>query len=71
MSRKHFIALADALRAVMPTWEGENQPAMMDQWEKDVKAIGDVCKLANPEFNRQRWEGYIMGENGLRGGRIK
>ena len=69
MSKKHFIALADALRAEKP---GSNwDPNKMVQWELDVKAIADVCQRSNPRFNRERWMDYINGECGPSGGRIK
>ena len=69
MSKKHFIALADALRAEKP---GENwNPNKMVQWELDVKAIANVCAHSNPRFNRERWLAYIAGECGPNGGRVK
>ncbi len=66
MSKKHFIALADALRAEKP---GKNWDAnKMVQWELDVKAIASVCGRVNPLFNHERWLGYINGTNGPNGG---
>jgi hypothetical protein len=53
MSKKDFIALADALRTEKP---GENwDPNKRVQWELDVKAVANVCARANPRFNRKRW----------------
>jgi hypothetical protein len=49
MSKKHFIALADALRNMRPIdWESETRT----QWHKDVDAIANVCSRFNPQFNR-------------------
>lgn len=66
MTKKHFIALADALRAEKP---GDNwDPNKRVQWDLDVKAIANVCAAQNPNFNRERWLGYTAGTNGPSGG---
>jgi hypothetical protein len=50
MSRKHFRALADALKAEKP---GDNwNPNKRVQWELDVKAIANTCAQFNPNFQR-------------------
>ena len=66
MTNKYFIALADALRTEKPgtNWD----PNKMVQWELDVKVIANVCAASNPNFNRERWLGYIAGTNGPSGG---
>jgi len=46
-----------------------NQNKML-QWELDVKAIANVCAAQNPNFNRERWLGYIAGTNGKNGGKL-
>lgn len=53
MTRKHFQALADALKNTRPTlaWNGSRQ----FQWELDVKAIARVCKQDNPNFKPGRF----------------
>ena len=68
MSKKHFIALADALKAEKPAehWD----PNKMVQWELDVKAIARVCKAANPLFNQDLWMDYINGNCGPGGGKV-
>jgi len=68
MTKKHFIALADAMRYAMPTFD---QPTMKAQWTRDLCAIAGVCKSANPRFNEARWLGYINGTCGPNGGSIK
>jgi hypothetical protein len=53
MSRKHFRALADALKAEKP---GDNwNPNKRVQWELDVKAIANTCAMFNCRFNRSRF----------------
>lgn len=69
MTKKHFIALADAFRSEKP---GENwDPNKRVQWELDVKAVANVCAQFNPRFNRERWLGYIAGTNGKNGGEVQ
>jgi len=69
MIKKHFIALADALRHRKPdkNWD----PDKIVQWELDVKAVADVCARFNEQFDRARWMDYIAGECGPCGGTIK
>ena len=68
MSKRDFIALADALRAEKP---GDNwNPNKKTQWELDVKAIANVCAASNPRFKQERWMSYIAGECGKNGGRL-
>jgi hypothetical protein len=53
MSRKHFKALAEALKAERP---GDNwNPNKRVQWELDVKAIANTCATFNANFKRQRF----------------
>jgi hypothetical protein len=73
MSKKHFIALADAIRAynleactphggcVSPLKFGHTQ----------LLAIADFCASQNPRFNRERWLAYIAGTCGPNGGKVK
>ncbi len=68
MNKKHFIALADALRATNP---GTEQTISSNQWYRDVCAIAAVCKQANGAFKTERWLAYINGECGPNGGKLK
>lgn len=54
MSKKHFQALADALRAskVLPIAGWEN---VHTQWKIDVIAVADVCAAQNSRFDRSRF----------------
>jgi len=52
MSRKHFIALAAALKARRPVIEAL---ASRQQWRLDVEAIADVCNDSNTNFDRERF----------------
>jgi len=65
MSKKHFIAMADALRSIEPVNIDERV-----QWLKSIEALADFCAEQNPLFNRERWIGYIKGLNGAGGGAL-
>ena len=64
MSKKDFIALADAVRIHL------KYPASPfgDGW---IDMLADFCKSRNSRFLRDRWVGYIRGENGPNGGKVK
>lgn len=57
MTKKHFIALADALKQ-----------APMNFTSEQLEVLADFCQEQNGEFKRERWLGYIRGENGKNGG---
>ena len=67
MSKKHFIALADGLRANRPEQAGEARC----QWDNDVAAIANRLVASCPRFNRQRWLSYVAGECGPNGGTVR
>lgn len=57
MQKRHFEALAAALRAVKP---GNNEAARLTpvaylQWSRDVNAAANVLASFNPRFDRARF----------------
>ena len=75
MSKKHFIELADCLRARLAEVSSKyiQSPLYLtvaqDEVRETINAIADVCAADNPRFNRQRWLEYIAGKIGPNGGR--
>ena len=59
MTKKHFIALADAIKQTHVTFTSEH-----------LDVLADFCREQNPRFDRARWLGYIRGENGPNGGKL-
>jgi hypothetical protein len=71
MSKKHFIALADTLRASKPTNpQSQHFEEYLYQWQRDVEHIADFCRSQNSAFMRGRWMDYINGECGPNGGKV-
>jgi hypothetical protein len=69
MSKKDFIALADNIRSfnlgcahLLPGQQFS---------ELHLANLADFCRSQNPAFNRERWLGYIKGQNGPSGGKVK
>jgi hypothetical protein len=61
MNKKNFIALADTIRE-------QNNHSFAPFGEEQIGALADFCQSQNPQFNRERWLGYIAGTNGKNGG---
>lgn len=66
MSKKHFIALADALRESRPSHTHDvdelghgPQTPQYTQWLRDCERIAAVCAASNPAFKRQIWLDYV------------
>lgn len=60
MTRKHFTALAHALRVERPATEGYHDPDRRqdyeyDQWRACVVAVADACYASNGRFDRERF----------------
>ena len=64
MTKRHFIALADMVRKLDKGYLG----GTVDYAEL-LTGLVEFCQQANPRFNRERWLGYIAGENGPSGGK--
>lgn len=74
MTKKHFIALADVLRATEPiSLKQKDSRATPEhrQWELTVSTLADFCAFfCAPQFNRERWLDYVAGTNGKNGGKV-
>jgi hypothetical protein len=68
MTKKHFIALADAIRVHQ---EKQYRNGVIEQAPYLIDTLADFCAGQNPRFNRDRWIGYIQGTNGKNGGKVK
>jgi hypothetical protein len=61
MSKKHFIALAQALANSRPygslkaTVLTDRQVTQVVQWQRDVQAIAEVCDSMSPAFDYRRF----------------
>jgi hypothetical protein len=72
MSKKHFIALADAIRehnARALRIHGVNADRMMFSPEA-IDTLADFCRQQNYDFKRDRWLDYIAGKCGKNGGKV-
>lgn len=64
MSRKHFIALAEALKEAQPTpAEFTNNSDTCRAWRTLVKRIAGVCQGASDNFNSSRFYNACAGDN--------
>jgi hypothetical protein len=73
MSKKDFIALADALRGmepILPAGASEIGKARWEKWREMVDKLADFCQSQNSQFKRDRWLSYIAGECGPNGGKL-
>jgi hypothetical protein len=73
MTKKHFIALADAIkrfdkddRFVFCHGQVANSRPFN---EAQLIALANFCQSQNPNFNRERWLEYIAGTCGPGGGK--
>ena len=57
MSKKHFIELANLIKARPHCFSG-----------LAVESLADFCQDQNPRFMRSRWLDYIRGKCGPNGG---
>lgn len=72
MSKKDFIALADAIRehnTVAKYGATDYGVAVFNAEQLDT--LASFCKRQNSAFLRDRWLGYIAGTNGKNGGKVR
>ena len=69
MSKQDFIALADNIRTFNEGCKHINPSAAFT--DVQIANLADFCRSQNGSFMRERWTGYIKGENGPNGGSIK
>jgi hypothetical protein len=62
MSKKDFIALADAIK---------NMSVGPDEKRNIAEGLCSTLRASNPRFMKERFMGYVMGENGPSGGAVK
>ena len=67
MSKKDFIALADAIRSANHVAKSYNTVAFDN---RQLFVIADFCQSQNRAFKRDRWLDYIAGKCGKNGGKI-
>jgi hypothetical protein len=70
MSKKDFIIIADALRAVRASYAPHWDANLFRACDDNIKAIADTLAANYPRFNRSRWIDYVNGECGPNGGAI-
>jgi hypothetical protein len=59
MTKKDFVALADALRIYNQRADGRTEFTPDHLW-----VLADFCASQDPNFNRERWIDYIAGSAG-------
>ena len=69
MSKKDFIALADSIRA--HNNDAKTFGTATAFTDGQINMLANFCKSQNSAFMRDRWLGYIAGENGKNGGTVK
>ena len=70
MSRKHFEALAAALRSNAPSPDSNSYDVQAELFQSIVKAVAGACEGANPRFNQEKFAkasglDTIRGRSGL------
>ncbi len=66
MSKKDFIALADAIKAHQKKYDSELGDNLFDGYQ--LNTLADFCQSQNPNFMRERWLDYLAGKCGPNGG---
>lgn len=63
MSKKDFIAMADAIRE-------HNNNGLEPFCESQIETLAKFCRGQNYDFKWDRWISYIKGECGKNGGSV-
>lgn len=77
MTKKHFIDLADWLRmpgmipASVREALGDHPELLQPVMDAVTRDLARFCKEQNVRFDRERFIGYVKGECGPNGGRVK
>ena len=69
MSKKDFIALANAIRRHNESVRAGHSQSAFDG--EHLSTLADFCASQNPLFKRERWLEYIAGKCSSNGGAIK
>lgn len=69
MTKKDFVALADAIRAHNAQLSCISN-ARDTFTNSQLAILADFCAAQNPNFDRQRWLDYIAGNCGKNGGKV-
>lgn len=59
MTKKHFIALANAFRETRP---GKMNTARYLQWQSDLFAVVAILRADNPRFDAERFSSVVYSE---------
>src|SRR4030095_3780991 len=74
MTKKNFIALADAIREHdAPSWLNKDaleraKTSLTPFTHEQLETLAQFCQSQNSNFNRTRWLDYIAGKCGPNGG---
>ncbi len=70
MYKRQFIALADYISEFnRQARKAEYSLGRRTFNDEQLACLADFCQAQNPNFNRERWLGYIAGECGPCGGK--
>lgn len=64
MTKKHFIAMADQLRRRRSTTSKQKFQLLLD-------FSIEFCRSQNPRFSESIFRGYVLGECGPSGGKVR
>lgn len=67
MTKKHFIALADAIKEHHEV----NKHPLAHFNQPQLEVLARFCQKQNPNFNYSQWLNYIDGTCGKNGGKVK